>query len=76
MDKESTCNAGDRGVAGSVTGLKDPQEQGRQPTPVFFLEIPGTEEPHGLQSMGPQRASRDKQEHSRGTHCVKQFKKT
>ena len=41
--KESTCNAGD---LGSIPGL--------EPTPVFLPEkSPWTEEPGGLQSMGP-----------------------
>ena len=55
--KESTCNAEDKGVAGSIPGSGIcPGEGKRQPTPVFTPEkIPWTEEPGGLQFKGLQR---------------------
>ena len=37
-------------------GLEDPLEEARQSTPAFLAgEFPQTEEPGGLQCMGPQR---------------------
>ena len=38
---------------------KIPWRRAWQPTPVFFLRIPGTEEPGGLQSMRGQRVGHD-----------------
>ena len=41
-------------------GWEDPLERKWQPTPVFLPgESPWTEEPGGLQSIGPQRAGHD-----------------
>ena len=53
--KNLPANAGDVGL---VLGLgRNPSSRKRQPTPVFFVwEIPWTEEPGGLQSMGLQRS--------------------
>ena len=55
--KESACNAGDwvRSL-----GLEDPLEKGMATHPsILACEIPWTEEPGGLQSMGLQRAGHD-----------------
>ena len=57
VGKESTCNTGDAGNLGLISGLgRSPGGGGWQPTPVF---LPGeslrTEEPGGLKSMGSQR---------------------
>ena len=60
--KESVCNAGD---LGSIPGFdpwvgKIPWRRAWQPTPVFLPgEIPWTEEPGGLQSIGLQRVGYD-----------------
>ena len=57
--KESACNVGDTGDLGLISEL------GRSPggghgTPAFLPgEIPSTEEPGGLQSMGFQRVGDD-----------------
>ena len=41
---------------GPIPGLEDPQEEARQPTPLFLPgESPWTEEPDRLQSIGSQR---------------------
>ena len=54
--KESVCNAGDTGDAGSIPGLGDPLEEEMAPhSSILAWEIPWTEEPGGLQSMGSQR---------------------
>ena len=51
--KESACNAGD---LGSVSGLEDPLEKEMTThSSILAWEIPQTEEPWGLQSMGSQR---------------------
>ena len=51
--KESACNAGD---AGSVPGSgRFPGEGNDNPLQYSYLEIPWTEEPGELQSMGLQR---------------------
>ena len=57
-DKESTCNAGDAGV---VPGLgRFPRGGNGNPLQYSCLEnIPRTEEPGGLQSMGSHRAGGD-----------------
>ena len=55
--KESACNA-ETWVRS--LGWKDPLEEDRQPTLVFLPgELPWTEDPGGLQSMGSQRAGHD-----------------
>ena len=55
--KESACNAGD--PVWSV-GWEDPLEKEMANHPVFLdWEIPGTEEPAGLQSMELQRVRND-----------------
>ena len=54
--KESVCNAGDTGDAGSIPGLGDPLEEEMAPhSSILAWEIPWTEEPGGIQSMGSQR---------------------
>ena len=51
--KESTCDAGN---LGSISGQGKYLEKGMVPSPVFLPgESPWTEEPGGLQPMGPQR---------------------
>ena len=57
-DKESTCNAGDEGL---VPGLgRFPRGGNGNPLQYSCLEnIPRTEEPCGLQSMGSHRAGGD-----------------
>ena len=48
--KESTCNAGD---TGSIPGSgRSPEEGTGYPLRILAWEIPWTEEPGGLQSMG------------------------
>ena len=48
--KESACNAGD---VGSILGLEDPLEKEMvTDSSILAWEIPWTEEPGGLQSMG------------------------
>ena len=48
--KESACNAGD---VGSILGLEDPLEKEMATdSSILAWEIPWTEEPGGLQSMG------------------------
>ena len=50
--KESACNAGD---PGSVPSQEDPLEEGMAtPSSILAWEIPWTEDPGGLQSMGSQ----------------------
>ena len=51
--KESACSVGD---AGSIPGSgRFPGEGNDNPLQYSYLEIPWTEEPGGLQSMGLQR---------------------
>ena len=53
--KESTCNVGDSGL---ISG--DPLETGMATySCILVWEIPWTEEPSGLQSMGSQRVRHD-----------------
>ena len=55
--KESPCSAGD---LGSVPGLKDLLEKGMaKHSSILAWEIPLTEEPGRLQSMGSQRVGHD-----------------
>ena len=55
--KESACNAGDPSW---IPRLEDPLEKGMAThSSVLAWEIPWTEEPGGLQSMGLQRIRRD-----------------
>ena len=55
--KESTCNAGD---LSSILGQEDPLEKGKATqSSILAWEIPWTEEPGGLQSMGLQRVGYD-----------------
>ena len=51
--QETTCNAGD---LGSVPGQEDPLEKGMAThSSILAWEIPWTEVPAGLQSIGSQR---------------------
>ena len=55
--KESACNAGD---PGSTPGLGRSPEKGMAThSSILAWEIPWTEEPGGLQSMGLQRVRHD-----------------
>ena len=55
--KESACNAGDAGlIPGSE---RSPREGNDNPLQYSYLEIPWTEEPGRLQSMGLQRVRQD-----------------
>ena len=56
MIQNPPTNAGDAIDAGSVPGLKDPLEKEMATqSSIFTWEIPWTEEPGGLPSMGSQR---------------------
>ena len=53
--KESVCNYGDAGDAGSVPGSgRFPEEDMATHSSILAWRIPGTEEPGGLQSMESQ----------------------
>ena len=52
VSKESACDAGDLGL---ILGQEDPKEEEMAPySSILAWEIPWTEEPGGLQSMGSQ----------------------
>ena len=52
--KESACSAGD---TGSISGQEDPLEKGMATySSILAWEIPWTEDPAGLQSMGLQKS--------------------
>ena len=54
--KESTCSAGDTEDTSSIPGLgRSPEEEMATHSSILAWEIPWTEEPAGLQSMGSQR---------------------
>ena len=56
MVKNLLSNAGDAGDMGSILGRKDPLEEEMTPhSSILAWEIPWTEEPGGLQSLGLQR---------------------
>ena len=56
-DKESTRNAGNLGL---TLSWEDPLEKGKAThSSTLAWKIPWTEEPGGLQSMGPQRVRHD-----------------
>ena len=61
--KDSTCNAGDAGDAGDVgliPGSKDALEEGMAThSGILAWEIPWTEHPGELQSMGSERVEHD-----------------
>ena len=58
--KESSCNAGDTGDAGSIPELEDPVEEGMAThSSILAWRIPWREEPAGLQSMGSERLGHD-----------------
>ena len=55
--KESACNAGD---LVSIPGSGSPLEKGMAThSSILALEVPWTEEPSGLKSMGSQRVGQD-----------------
>ena len=55
--KESAYNVGD---LGSIPGWEDPLEKGMAtPSSILAWEIPWTEEPSRLQSMGSQKMGHD-----------------
>ena len=59
-DKESACNAGDIWDAGSSFGQEDPlEEQTATHSRILAWEIPWTEEPGRVLSMGSQRVRQD-----------------
>ena len=54
MVKESACNAGD---VGGTLGWEDPlEEEMATHSSILAWEIPWTEEPSGLQSVGSQKS--------------------
>ena len=59
--KESSCNAGDlQEMQVRSLGQEDPLEKGiATHSSILAWEIPWTEEPGGLQSMGSQRVRHD-----------------
>ena len=60
MGKESTCNAREARVSGSILGREDPLEEGMTAhSSILAWRISWTEEPGGLQSMGSQRVGHD-----------------
>ena len=59
VSKESACNAAGMG---SISGLEDPLEEERAThSSILAWEIPWTEKPGGLQSMGLQRVNTTEQ---------------
>ena len=52
--KEPTCNAGDAGLISGLGGSPSHGEKATHPS-ILAWEIPWTEEPGGLQSMGSKR---------------------
>ena len=58
--KESTCNAGDMGDAGSIPGSgRSPGEGHGNHSSILAWRISWTEEPGGLRSMGSHRTEHD-----------------
>ena len=58
--KECTCDVGDPGLVPGSLGGKIPWRRAWQPMPVLLPgESARTEEPGGLQSMGPQKVRYD-----------------
>ena len=53
--KNPPANAGDARDVGSLPGLGKSLEEGNGNPPILTWEIPWTEEPGGLQSIGSQR---------------------
>ena len=54
--KESTCEAGDAKTRGQFLGQEDPLEKDMAThSNILAWEIPWTEEPDGLQSMGSEK---------------------
>ena len=57
MHKESACNEGDTGNVGLIPGSGGTlQEEMATHSSILAWEIPWTEEPGGLQSMGSQES--------------------
>ena len=60
MVKNPPANVGDVGDTSSIPGWKDPLEKGMAThSSILAWEIPWTEEPGRLQSMGSQRVRQD-----------------
>ena len=60
MGKESACNAGNAGDMGLIPGLgRSIEEAMATHSSILAWEIPWTEEPGRLQSMGLQRVRHD-----------------
>ena len=60
VGKESTCNGGDTGDAGLISGLgRSPGEGNATHSSIVAWKIPWTEEAGGLKSMGSQRVGYD-----------------
>ena len=57
--KESVCNAGVTGDAGSILGQDHLKEEMATHSSIPAWRIPWTEGPGGLQSMGSQRVGHD-----------------
>ena len=58
--KNLPANAGNTGDSGSIPGLgRFPREGNGNPLHMLAWEIPWTEEPGGLQSMGSQKVGCD-----------------
>ena len=57
MGKEPACNAGDAGDLGSILGREDPLDEGTAThSSILAWEIPWTEGPGGLYSVGLQNS--------------------
>ena len=60
MGKEFACNAGDTGDTGSISGQEYFLEKEMAThSSILAWEIPWTEEPGGLESVGSQRVDYD-----------------
>ena len=60
MVKNPTVNAEEAGDVGSILGQEDPlKKEMATHSRILAWEIPWTEEPGGLQSMGSQRVRHD-----------------
>ena len=58
--KNLPANAGDEGDVGSILGREDPlEEEMATHSGILAWEIPWTEEPGGLQSVGSQQVRHD-----------------
>ena len=60
VGQDSTCNAGDTGDAGLISGLgRSPGEENATHSSILAWRIPWTEEAGSLKSMGLQRFGHD-----------------